>query len=552
MAALQQALAGDQMQGIVLASGLRAPGQGFSGGSDLAGLGRPWPRDVPKPADITRLMLAAPCVVVAALHGPTLGAGAEIALAARGRVAQADLRFGLRDVLVGRLPMAGATQTLPRLIGATEALRLLGKGPSIPAAEALAMGLIDAVCDGDLLDAALAMVHTPPAAGRAPGLRDGRAYQVALAQARVAGASVDLLRCLEAAQLLPTEQGLDFEAEVAADVLQRPQTAALQHLTMAEMRMAADLHGGQPVPRLGLWGAAGGPLIWPALRAGMTVVLADDDGAALVAAVEKVAIAQSAQVAAGRMSVAEQDANWARLIPAHNPDALAGLPLVIAAKPGMAGQHLQFGHWPGAADHTPRLHLIAPAFAELQVLQAPRGWALMAAATLRQMRMRLGVTQAPPAHGAARALVLAAQQACRCLLMHGIPGDRLQDSLKDHLHVPLPASGVVAQSTTWADMEPQAIRHRIMGAIAAEGARLVMQGVVRRAESLDVLGGVALGMPRHLGGPLFATDQRGLMLLRRDLQLWQRDHAIWAPPALLDRLVSTGARLCEVDSDQQD
>ena len=131
MAALQQALAGDQMQGIVLASGLRAPGQGFSGGSDLAGLGRPWPRYVPKPADITRLMLAAPCVVVAALHGPTLGAGAEIALAARGRVAQADLRFGLRDVLVGRLPMAGATQTLPRLIGATEALRLLGKGPSV-------------------------------------------------------------------------------------------------------------------------------------------------------------------------------------------------------------------------------------------------------------------------------------------------------------------------------------------------------------------------------------------------------------------------------------
>ncbi|MGL4321830.1 MAG: enoyl-CoA hydratase/isomerase family protein [Paracoccaceae bacterium] len=307
MDTLKAALNDAQIRAVVIASGLRAKGQGFSGGVDLADLGQVWPQGVATPADIARLIYAAPVPVIAALHGPVLGAGAELALAARGRVATPDMRLGLRDVLVGRLPMAGGTQTLTRLIGAAEALRLIGQAGSIGAGDAMAMGAVDQVVEGDeLISAAVAMALAAPGADRSPGLRDAKGFQAAVVAGRQAAdgdaVKLALLDCVEAAQLLPLEQGLAFEAELAAEIAARPEAAALQHLMTSEMRMVVDLVGGQPARRLGLWGAGTGPLILPALRAGLDVVLADNDRPALLQAIEKVALAQEEQVQAGRLT----------------------------------------------------------------------------------------------------------------------------------------------------------------------------------------------------------------------------------------------------------
>jgi 3-hydroxyacyl-CoA dehydrogenase len=545
MAGLQAAMADRQTTAVVLASALRGPGQGFSGGMDLADLGRDWPEQNTTPATIARLLLEADLPVIAALHGPALGAGAEIALAARARVAAPDLRFGLRDVLIGRLPMAGATQTLPRLIGAVQALRLLGQGGSLPAADALAMGIVDVVTEGDLLAAALAMAAAPPPAGRAPGLRDGRGYQAGIAQARADGVMPELVNCIEAAQLLPLAQGLDYEAEAASEVAARPEAAALRHLMMAEMRMVVDLAGGKAVQRLGLWGAACWPLVLPALRAGIEVVLADDDREALVKAVERLALTQEEQVAAGQLGAAARDQEWARLRPAVALDALVGLPLVVAGKPGPQGRVLYLGGHDDLGPDAARLHLVAPGVAELQVGQGPRNAWQTAAATLRQMRIRLAVTQAVPAQGCGRALVGAAQQACLWLIGQGASREAVAQALAGVMRMPLPKGEGDGRSA----MAAAAMKDRVLGAVAAEAARLLEQGAVRRAGVLDALAVVGLGMPRHAGGPLFAADQRGLLLLRRDLMQWQNDHPVWAPSALLDRLVSQGARLSDAEPD---
>jgi 3-hydroxyacyl-CoA dehydrogenase/enoyl-CoA hydratase/3-hydroxybutyryl-CoA epimerase len=99
-----------------------------------------------------------PMPVVAAIHGSCLGGGLELALALDGRVASSDrvTRLGLPEVQLGLLPGGGGTQRLPRLIGLAPALRLLLTGQQLSAADALAVGLVDAVVDRDaLLDAAI-------------------------------------------------------------------------------------------------------------------------------------------------------------------------------------------------------------------------------------------------------------------------------------------------------------------------------------------------------------------------------------------------------------
>src|SRR5262249_38733329 len=55
--------------------------------------------------------------VVAALHGPALGGGCELALACHYRVASEQADIGQPEVKLGLIPGAGATQRLPRLIG---------------------------------------------------------------------------------------------------------------------------------------------------------------------------------------------------------------------------------------------------------------------------------------------------------------------------------------------------------------------------------------------------------------------------------------------------
>ena len=420
-------------------------------------------------------------------------------------------------------------------------MRLISQGTSVSAAEAVALGIVDRVAEGDLIVAAVAMAQAPPLAGRAPGLRDGRGYQVAVMQARGVGGSLApaLIDCVEAAQLLPLEQGMDFEAEMAEEVALRPEAAALQHMMASDMRMMADLQGGKPAGRIGLWGAGAGALIWPALRAGIEVVLADDDRAALLNAVEKLALAQEEQVAAGRLTTAARDLEWARLRPAVAAADLQDCAVVFAAKPGAVGRVVQFGT--GAEAAAARLVLVGPGLAELQVSAAARVWGQTVAATLRQMRLRLGITQAPPEGGVTRALVMAAQTAVKVLRQMGVAHDAILAALEGVMRLPVPPPDGPEQAPL--AMPAPMIRERVLAAVAAESARLLMQGAVRRAGILDALSVVAFGMPRQLGGPLLMADQRGLMLLRRDLLLWQGDHQVWSPPGLLDELVSTGGAL---------
>jgi len=96
--------------------------------------------------------------VVAAIHGPCLGAGLELALACSSRVGSNDekrTQLGQPEVKLGLLPAAGGTQRLPRLIGTAAALDLILTGRSVRPRRALKLGLLDAVVPvAELLTAA--------------------------------------------------------------------------------------------------------------------------------------------------------------------------------------------------------------------------------------------------------------------------------------------------------------------------------------------------------------------------------------------------------------
>ncbi|MEH0688762.1 fatty acid oxidation complex subunit alpha FadJ [Vibrio cholerae] len=103
-----------------------------------------------------------PFPVVAAIHGPCLGGGLELALACDYRVCSDDdaTRLGLPEVQLGLLPGSGGTQRLPRLIGLLPSLDLILTGKQLRAKKAGKLGVVDAVVPQTiLLDVAKGLIE---------------------------------------------------------------------------------------------------------------------------------------------------------------------------------------------------------------------------------------------------------------------------------------------------------------------------------------------------------------------------------------------------------
>lgn len=88
---------------------------------------------------------AIPRATIAAVCGFALGGGCELALACDFRVAAEDAKLGQPEMLLGIIPGGGATQRLPRLIGASRAKDLILSGRQVGAEEAERVGLVDRV-----------------------------------------------------------------------------------------------------------------------------------------------------------------------------------------------------------------------------------------------------------------------------------------------------------------------------------------------------------------------------------------------------------------------
>ena len=88
---------------------------------------------------------------IAAVNGFALGGGCEVAMACSIRLASTNALFGQPEINLGIIPGYGATQRLPRLVGAGRALEIMMTGDPVNAEEAHRIGLVNKVCEPDVL-----------------------------------------------------------------------------------------------------------------------------------------------------------------------------------------------------------------------------------------------------------------------------------------------------------------------------------------------------------------------------------------------------------------
>ena len=186
LAAVEQAEADASVAAVLIVGA----GSNFIGGADIREFGLP-PQQ-PLLTEVCKRIEASKKPVVAAIHGAALGGGLEVAIAAHYRIAVANARLGLPEVLLGLLPGAGGTQRAPRLMGAAPALEMMLSGRHLGAAEAHQLGLIDRLArSDDTLAEGLAYAQELLATGAGPrrardatGLADVEASRAAIAAAR--------------------------------------------------------------------------------------------------------------------------------------------------------------------------------------------------------------------------------------------------------------------------------------------------------------------------------------------------------------------------------
>ena len=340
---LERAEADDAVGAIVLIGA----GRGFCAGADITEFASP-PQD-PWVPDLCNRVEAATKPVVAALHGMALGGGFELALAAHYRVAVPDAMFGLPEVSLGLLPGAGGTQRAPRLAGAELSLDLMLSGKPIRADDPRAGVFFDAVIEGDLRQGAVAYARDLVAAGAGPrptraataGLSDPIAYQRSIASHHAVFADHpeiarhEIVNCVEAAGLLPFEQGLAFESAAFETLLGSDQSLALRHAFFAE-RKATKSAGPQgiaprPVSTIGIVGGGqrGRALGLAVLGAGLRVILVERNQNALDRAMAGVEAVLERRVCEGQLGEAERQARLAGLSGASDLVALEASDLVI-------------------------------------------------------------------------------------------------------------------------------------------------------------------------------------------------------------------------------
>lgn len=159
LAALLEELAADESATVVMLTG-GVDGY-FIAHADLDDLQLTARGDVP-PGDpdawprALSLLTTMPQPTVAAIDGQAWGGGLETALACTMRICSPRSHLALPEVSVGIIPGAGGTQRLPRVVAPPIAAELITSGRRVFADEALRIGLVNAVLDGDdFVDAAI-------------------------------------------------------------------------------------------------------------------------------------------------------------------------------------------------------------------------------------------------------------------------------------------------------------------------------------------------------------------------------------------------------------
>ena len=158
LAALDRLEADTQARAAILTGA----GKGFSSGGNLNKMGEGIGVSDPNPLNtrrnyktgIQRLPLAFSKLempIIAAVNGPAMGAGNDLACMCDIRIAGTSARFAENFVKIGLIPGDGGAWLLPRVVGFSKACEMALTGEMLTAEEALACGLVSRVVADDQL-----------------------------------------------------------------------------------------------------------------------------------------------------------------------------------------------------------------------------------------------------------------------------------------------------------------------------------------------------------------------------------------------------------------
>ena len=351
--AVARAQSDPAVRGIVIAGA----GRTFVAGADINALeGLAWGEGggAPEMHDILGRLEDGPKPVVMALHGTILGGGLELAMGGHYRVAVADALMGQPEVNLGIIPGAEGTQRLPRLVGVEKAIEMCVTGKPIKAAEALTIGLIDRIVDGDLVSGAVQFAREAAARTAAHPQTRARTDKLPTPDALPAlvAAGKELAKktrrnleapravvdAIAAAATLPFDEGCVRERGIFNDCAKSEQCKALIHVFFAE-RGAAKVPGISkdtpvaPINTVAIVGAGtmGGGIAMAAANAGLNVVISDTGSEQLETGLSRIRSNYDTSMKRGRFTPEGVQERLGRIRTAVGLDSVASADLVIEA-----------------------------------------------------------------------------------------------------------------------------------------------------------------------------------------------------------------------------
>ena len=346
---IDRALADDAISAIVLTGAGRA----FIAGADISEFGGA--SEGPGLHDCLNAMDASAKPIVAAINGTAFGGGLEVALCCHYRVISPAAQVGLPEVKLGLLPGAGGTQRLPRLVGAEKALEFMLSGDGIPGPQAMNLGIVDAVADGDIVEAGISFAENLVSQGSPiRRIRDEadrlvadrehpeifeRARQDAARKMRKRFAPEMIIQCVEAAvNLGDFDAGMKVEAENFGQCLKHPQREALIHMFFSEREVAKIPDVPKDTPSLDInqaavigCGTMGGGISMCFLNVGIPVTVLELDEEALQRGIGVIRRNYEIQVKRGRMSAEEVESRMQLLTGTTRYEDLGQADVIIEA-----------------------------------------------------------------------------------------------------------------------------------------------------------------------------------------------------------------------------
>ena len=349
-AALEAAATDHEVRALVITGA----GKMFSGGADISEFGKTPPPGTPHLPTLIDAIETSEKPVVAAIHGVALGGGLEVALGCHVRLAAPGTRVGLPEVTLGIVPGAGGTQRLPRLIGVPAALDVIVSGKMVPAAKAQALGILDEVVEGDVVDAAVAHAERCVAENRP--IRRASALDDKVAEARGKPEIFEAFRkqmarrargfeapdacvaCIEAAVSQPFAEGLATERQTFLRLVASDQSKAQRHAFFAERQVVkipdvpkdTPTHPVETAAIIGC-GTMGGGIAMNFANAGIPVRVFEVSQEAVDKGLAIIKKNYAATVSKGRLSQEEMDTRLGLISTTLDYGDLADVDVVIEA-----------------------------------------------------------------------------------------------------------------------------------------------------------------------------------------------------------------------------